>query len=151
FRLKKSMGEGFFVIQAVRTALFSYPRRNRPMTLHAGDQTIEGGLSMVVCNSRPYTFFGTHPFDLCPHTRPEGGLDAIFLTSLRIPTVLRIAAGGFGSGRHTKFRSVHELHDVDGLSITSARPLPFQVDGDYVGEADRFTFESKPSALSVIT
>jgi diacylglycerol kinase family enzyme len=150
FRLKKSMGEGYFVLQAVRTVLFSYPRRERPMVLQCGDETVAGGRALMVCNSRPFTFFGTHPFDLCPHATLEGGLDAIFLTSLRIPTVLRIAASAFGSGRHTKFHSVHQLHDVEGFTITSSRPLPFQVDGDYVGEADRFSFEIMPSALSVI-
>jgi diacylglycerol kinase family enzyme len=39
------------------------------------------------------------------------------------------------------------LHDLERFEVIAAHALPYQVDGDYVGEADHFTFESAPNAL----
>ena len=40
-------------------------------------------------------------------------------------------------------------HDLSGL-VLRARPMPFQVDGDWLGERESVQIWSVPSALTVI-
>src|SRR5918994_2068858 len=42
------------------------------------------------------------------------------------------------------------LHDVNGFSLSADIPLPFQLDGEYVGDRTSVTFGSLRSALSVV-
>ena len=39
---------------------------------------------------------------------------------------------------------------VTAATITSDRPLPYQVDGDHLGEADRFDLRLEPDALTLV-
>jgi len=45
---------------------------------------------------------------------------------------------------------VVSLHDQDALTFRAARPLAFQVDGEYVGEREHVTLRSIPNALRVL-
>jgi diacylglycerol kinase family enzyme len=72
------------------------------------------------------------------------------LRTIRMLSVLRVVWRAFGSAGHTRLRKVLSLHDEAGFELTSERPLPLQVDGDYIGEDTRFVFESVPSALAVL-
>jgi diacylglycerol kinase family enzyme len=150
FRLKRRMGEPVFVYQGVRLFFFAYPRRTGQLTLVAGDHAYEGLHATIACNGDPYTFLGERPFRLCPQASHERGLDVTGLASFRTVTALRIIARAFGSGGHTKMRSVHALHDLGAFTVRSASPAYYQVDGDYAGEDTTFAFESMPDALSVI-
>jgi diacylglycerol kinase family enzyme len=42
------------------------------------------------------------------------------------------------------------LHDVDGFTLSADIPLPFQLDGEYVGDRTSVTFGSLRSALAVV-
>ena len=54
--------------------------------------------------------------------------------------------------RLTRHRRVHPFSGVSDLHVRSLdeRPLPLQVDGDYIGEVHEATFESRPSAMLVV-
>lgn len=155
FRVKQAVGEPFFVFQAVRTLMFAYPRKTATMTLidrsrdPSGVRT-EGLREVIVCNSDPYTFLGTKPFRVCPKADPELGLDVTALTSLRSATVLGLVSAAFRDGRHLKARSVRAFHDLSSFQVECARPVPYQVDGEYAGEDTVFRFTSEPDALRVI-
>ncbi len=41
------------------------------------------------------------------------------------------------------------LHDLSAFTLISARPLAFQLDGDYLGERTKVTFSAVPDALRV--
>jgi len=148
-RLKKRFGEVFFVALAVRSFVFA-SKRNGPLTLAGPTETYDGLFEVAVCNSDPFTFLGARPFRVCPAASLEGGLDAAAMSSIRVPIALRIVLSSFGSQKHLKMRSVRTLHDADGFTVEAARPMPYQVDGDYSGEATTFRFESVPGALSVL-
>ena len=47
-------------------------------------------------------------------------------------------------------RFLGRLHDVAEFTLLSARPLAFQLDGDYLGEREKVRFASVPAALRVI-
>lgn len=150
FRIKKKVGEPFFVVQGLRTFFFAYPRRESAMILRTGNRTIADLRSIIVCNSNPFTFLGERPFQMCPLAEQEIGLDVVGLTSLRTATALRILWRAFGSGGHTKLRSVRYLHDVDSFRVEAPLPLPYQVDGDFAGEERTLEFETLRNALAVI-
>jgi diacylglycerol kinase family enzyme len=150
FLLKKKIGQPFFVAQAFRVFFTGYPRKHSRMVVRARGETIGPVYAAVVCNSDPYTFLGARPFHLCPDASFDEGLDLTTLTKMHAPGVLRLVARAFAGGSHTSMRFVRALHDLDSLDVESEEPLPYQVDGDYAGEATRFHFESLPRALRVI-
>jgi diacylglycerol kinase family enzyme len=148
-RTRKRFGEWSFVTHAVTTVLKLQGRRG-PMRVIAGGEVIERAHAAIVCNSRPFTFLGDRPFDVCPQADLEKGLDATVVTTLALPTILRIVGAAFGSGDYSKMRKVNAFHDLDGLRVESDAPVPVQVDGDYAGTATVVEFESMPRALAVI-
>ena len=148
-RTRKRFGEWSFVTHAVATALRQQGRRG-PLRVFAGDEMIGRVHAAVVCNSSPYTFLGDKKFDVCPRAKLEEGLDATIVTTLAIPTILRVVTAAFGSGDYSKIRKVRTFHDLSELRAEADAPVPVQVDGDYAGTAARVEFESVPRALAVI-
>src|SRR5205823_2147033 len=47
-------------------------------------------------------------------------------------------------------KQVIRFHDLAGFSLRTARPLAYQVDGDYLGECDKLEFASVAGALRVV-
>jgi len=151
FRMKKAIGEWYFVSTALRTYLFAYNTREAPITIRLPDGTEHRDLRVAICgNSNPFTFLGERPFQITPLADPDRGLDVTGVRSLRLPHVLRFVWRAFGSGGHIHLRNVIGLHDLERFEIVGAHPLPLQLDGDYIGEAIRFEFSSAPAALSLI-
>lgn len=151
FRLKKAIGEWYFVSTALRTYFFAYNTREAPITLRLPDGTEHGDLRALVCgNSNPFTFLGDRPFQVTPLADAERGLDVTGVRSLKVHQILRIVWRAFGSGGHIHLRNVVGGHDLDRFEVIGTHPLPLQVDGDFVGEASRFEFTSVPNALSLL-
>ena len=148
-RTRKRFGEWSFVTHAVAAALSLQGRRG-PLRVFAEGQVIERAHAAVVCNSSPYTFLGDRRFDVCPRADIEKGLDATIVTTVALPTILRVVAAAFGSGDYSKIRKVKTFHDLERLRAESDAPVPVQVDGDYAGTATSIEFESVPRALAVI-
>jgi len=148
-RTRKRFGEWSFVTHAVAAALRLQGRRG-PLRVYADGQLIERAHAAVVCSSKPYTFLGDRAFDVCPQADIERGLDATILTTVAIPTILRVVGAAFGSGDYSKIRKVRAFHDLERLRAESDEPVPVQVDGDYAGTATSVEFESVPRALAVI-
>jgi diacylglycerol kinase family enzyme len=42
------------------------------------------------------------------------------------------------------------LHDLERFSLSSDVPLPFQLDGEYVGDRTSVTFDCLRSALNIV-
>jgi diacylglycerol kinase family enzyme len=148
-RTRKRFGEWSFVTHAVKQTLRHQGRRG-PLRVIAGGEVIERAHVAIVCNSRPFTFLGDRPFDVCPRADIEKGLDATIVRAIAVPTILRIVMAAFGSGDYSKIRKVNAFHDLDGMRVESDTPVPVQVDGDYAGTATSVEFESVPRALAVI-
>ena len=55
--------------------------------------------------------------------------------------------------KFTKHRQVAHVEGVTALHARSldGRPIPLQVDGDYVGDVDAATFAISPGALIVVS
>jgi diacylglycerol kinase family enzyme len=151
FRMKKAIGEWFFVTTALRIYFFAYDRRRAPITVRLPDGTEHRDLRVAIAgNSNPFTFLGERPFQVTPLADPDRGIDLTGMRSLALHHVLRFLWRAFGSGGHINLRNVLSLHDLARFEILVPRPTALQVDGDYVGEASGFTFSSAPAALSLL-
>ena len=70
--------------------------------------------------------------------------------ALDVPTMAyRLLAAGARVGDH---RRVHAFDGVDGLRVRSAdeRPVPLQVDGDFIGAHEEAVFSVLPGGLQVV-
>jgi diacylglycerol kinase family enzyme len=153
--LKARLSEWYFTGTALTTFAQRYLIRPPRVRVHAGDRTIEG-VTVIVQNSEPYTFFSNHPIRVCVGANNRNGtLSAAVLkraTPLEVPTIIgRIFAGGPDSV--SKHAQVEPLQALDGLRIESAngKPFPMQLDGDYVGDFEEVELGVRPLALPIVS
>jgi diacylglycerol kinase family enzyme len=151
-RRGKRATNALYVRTAVRAVLGSADRRHAPLTLQvAGEPEVEGLQLGFVQNSAPWTYLGARAVDPCPEASFETGLDLYGLRTLRTTTVLRqLRQLLTANGRPPRGRSVVARHDVDELTLTAEHPLPFQVDGDFLGERTAVRFRAVPNAIAVV-
>ena len=152
---KARFGEWYFTW----TALGTFNRRflvNPPrVRLIAGGRSVEG-VTAIVQNSEPYSYFGRRPLRVCEGSDPiNGRLSAVVLrraTPLQMPTLIpRILSGRPGAvARHRQIDSFQDLH---GARVESAdgRRFPLQLDGDYIGEFEEIDFSVEPAGLAVVS
>jgi diacylglycerol kinase family enzyme len=129
---------------------FGTDRRHGPLTLQRpGEDPVEGLFLGIIGNTTPWTYFRSHPITLTTTASFDAGLDLVVLRKLGITRTLW-AASGMLTGRGVRGRSSISLHDLREFRLISDRPLPFEVDGDYLGEREDVHFTSVPSAIRVI-
>jgi len=145
---KRMTGDLFFVWSAMRAFLGEFDRRRAHLTVTMDAETTEGVFTLVVQNLDPFTYLGDRPIRLCPGATLEGGLDAVAMRTMRTTSVAGVLVGAFGSGAPERRGAVHG-HDLRSLVVAADRPLPTQIDGEYLGERDRAEIRSVPGALRV--
>lgn len=151
---ERARGRSATVPLYVRTALrrfFAQPnRRHGSITLEVADGSSVSGLSVViVSNSTPWTYLGARPLRATSRVDLDGGLDVLGLAGLGVPSTLwRLAQ--MTTRRGPRGRDVVSFHDQQRIVISSADPVPVQVDGDYAGEATRIELTSAPNAVEVV-
>ncbi len=122
----------------------------------AGVDGAEGGL--VIClNTGPYTYLGTRPLDLLPGHRVLGGgasngLGVVVFERISLPSLLAVTLSALRGSRQPLLRSsrVRSERAVEAIELVARRPLPYQVDGDYLGEAERIVVRCVPDALRLV-
>jgi diacylglycerol kinase family enzyme len=152
-RLKARYGEWYYTLTGVSTFTRRYLLHPPRLEAQIEDQTI-AGVTVLVQNSTPYTYFGDRPVEMAEGaTLTSGDLAGAVLDRARptdIPTVLgRALVRNLKVSRH---RHVHSFSGVDGLRVSSRdeRELPLQVDGDYLGEVLEARYSIMPGALNVV-
>ncbi|GII74679.1 diacylglycerol kinase [Sphaerisporangium melleum] len=112
---------------------------------------LDGLLLAIISNTSPWTYAGNRPITPTPWAGFDTGLDMLGLRRMGPATMFGLTRQivgervGLPRGRHF----VH-LHDEDEFTLVARRPMAFQLDGDYLGERERVTFRSIPSALHVL-
>ena len=151
--LKSRNGDLAFTIAAVQSFLRNYRAKPPTMALEAVGHRIEG-VSAMVQNSDPYTYFGARPLRLCEDIAIDNGfLSALIMrraTTLDVPSVMRQLFSR--RGRLAYHHRAHCFTRVEQARIVSldGRPLPMEVDGDYIGDAEEYVYEAAPGALLAI-
>ncbi|MCU1600605.1 MAG: diacylglycerol kinase [Frankiales bacterium] len=103
---------------------------------------------VLVCAANPWTYLGNRPVEPCPDASFDTGLDLFGLTKAPTRTVLRHLAQILRGGPHGK--RVVLVHDLPSLTLASDGPLPFQLDGDELGDRTSVQLRSVPDALRVV-
>lgn len=154
-RLKTRLGEYYFTYAAVATFNRRYLVRAPRVHVKVGDRELDG-VTVIVQNSDPFTYFGSRPIRVGLGAGHDTGSLAVTVlkraTPLEMATIVpRIFSGREGSvSRH---RHVEAFENVLGASVVKAtdRPFPVQVDGDFFGEFDEVEYGVTPRALAVVS
>jgi diacylglycerol kinase family enzyme len=128
-------------------------RREPALTLERdGAPDLDGLFCGIVSNTSPWTYLGRRPVQVSPQAGFDTGLDLFALRKLGSLSTLRaVRQMIWGDSRPPRGRHIVTLHDQTSFTFHAARPVAFQVDGEYVGERDSVMFRSIPNALRVIT
>ena len=152
-RLKARFGPWYYAQAAIATFLERYVI-NAPRVVAPPAGTRPRASACSSQNARPYTYFRTRPIDLSDAAGlATGSLSAAVLSranALDVPTIAyRLLSERAHVGRH---RRVHAFEGIDGLRVRSTddRPVPVQVDGDYIGTHEEAVFSVLPGGLQIV-
>jgi diacylglycerol kinase family enzyme len=152
-KLKARFGPWYYAQCAVATFLEHYVVDPPRVVATAGGRETRG-VSVFVQNGRPYTYFRRRPIHLSDGAHLESGdLSGAVLTranAVDVPTIAyRLLARGATVGKH---RRVHAFDGLEGLRVRSfdERPVPVQVDGDFIGHHEEAVFSVLPGGLRVL-
>ena len=151
--LKAKHGPWFYASSAVGLFLERYVIHPPRIAVEIDGRTVEG-VSCMVQNGQPYTFFKRRPVTLSAGAELDSGdLSGAVLeraNPIDVPTVawraLSKRAPVGGHRRVTAFDGVHELR----VRSVDDRPVPLQVDGDYIGEETEAVFSLAAGGLRVV-
>ncbi len=137
-------------VRAALREFFVGAHREHGITLsRPGEEPVHMTLALV-CNTDPWTYLGERPVRPCPDASFDGGLDVMGLTSVPTIRTLRHVVQLLAKDSHPRGKRVVALHDVPELTLTSPVPLPFQLDGDDVGDREQVVLRAVPHALDVM-
>jgi diacylglycerol kinase family enzyme len=152
--LKARYGPWFFTWAAMasfhRDYLIGPPR----MITTVGDETFEG-VTTLVQNASPFTYFRDRPIEVADGADLQSGTLAGAIlrraSPLDMPSVTWRAFSR--RARIDRHRQVSSFANASSIVVRSAddRPLPLQVDGDYLGEVDEARYSIEPGRLLVVS
>lgn len=126
-------------------------RRHPGITLERpGEAPLADLATVIVQNTAPWTYLGDRPVNPNPGASFDLGLDVLAMRVLHVPSTARTVAQILARRPDPRGRHVLRLHDLATFTLSTARPQPFQLDGDFLGERDKVQFASVPRALRVV-
>jgi diacylglycerol kinase family enzyme len=153
-RLKARFGEWYYALTGIQTFNRRYLFKPPRLEVALGEERI-AGVTAIVQNAAPYTYFGNRPVDMGEGaTLDSGDLSGVVLkraSPIDIPTVTWRALSK--RARVTRHRRVRAFGGTESLRVATCdeRPLPLQVDGDYIGEVDEAVFAITPNGIAVVS
>jgi diacylglycerol kinase family enzyme len=161
--LKRYAGHALFVYAAFATFLRHYDRsRPRFAVQYGPGRTCDGRAPaaviddayLAVClKTNPYTFLGNLPLNLAPEAGFDRGLSLVAFRNLDFLTIVAVVISALRSGPRrpeTHRRRVVHVSDRDEITVTGYGPFPYQVDGDYLGDAESLQLRFVPDALTLV-
>jgi diacylglycerol kinase family enzyme len=152
-RLKARAGEWYYSWSGVQTFNRRYLIHPPRLQVDIGDERV-AGVTAIVQNADPYTFFGDRPVRMGEGaTLDSGDLAGVVLERASPIDVATVTWRMLSKrARLTKHRRVRGFSGARTLRVSSAddRPLPLQVDGDYIGEVHEAAYECVPRGLLVV-
>jgi diacylglycerol kinase family enzyme len=149
--LKRYFGPALFVMATLMTWANGYDRRRPAFSLRAGETVIDDGYFCVCLNTDPYTFLGSRPLHLAPGTSADSDLSVVTFETLALRTMLPVLASALGEGdKVARHRHVSVVQGIHAATVKGHRPVPYQLDGDFVGESDQIELTWAAGALSVV-
>jgi len=127
-------------------------RRTPALTLERDGQPATPDLFMTaITNRSPWTYVRGRAVLPVPNPDFNSGLDVMALHKLRATTIVSTVGQMLLIRRRSpRGRHVLIVTGLESLTVRSARPVAFQVDGDYLGETEAVKFQFVPHALRVV-
>jgi diacylglycerol kinase family enzyme len=154
--LKRYLGHAFFAYTALDTWARHYDRRHPHFeaTIERRDGeivTVADGYFAICLKTDPYTFLGERPFRVAPGTGFDTPLSIAVLRSVGAVAILGLAGAALRGGEgFARRRKVTVVEDVVKATLRPFATVPYQVDGDYLGETAHLRFGWEPDALRLI-
>jgi diacylglycerol kinase family enzyme len=141
-----------FLRTIVRHLYRGTDRRRPALTLERDGQPPIGDLFMtIITNRSPWTYFRDRPLLPVPNPDFNSGLDVLALRRLRMTTILSaVGQMAYVRNRPARGRDLLSVLGSESFTVRSARPIAFQVDGEYLGETEALKFQFVPHALRVV-
>ena len=152
-RMKARVGEYYYTWVGLKTFNRRYLVHPPQLEAELGDEQVRG-VTAIVQNAAPYTYFGSRPVHMGEGASLDSGdLSGVVLKRARpydVPTIIWRALSK--RARLTRHRQVQSFGGLEGLRVRSLdeRPLPLQVDGDYIGEVGEAVFRVEPGGIAVV-
>jgi diacylglycerol kinase family enzyme len=150
--LKRYAGHPLFVYAAFDT-WFRHFDRSRPRfaVQHADGSVVDDAYLTIVLNTNPYTYLGNRPLNLAPQATLDRGLSAVTVRTMAFHRFLPVIGSALGGGgRLRRSRWVDHRSDIDALTVRGYGPVPYQVDGDHLGDAELLEFLHEPAVLDLV-
>ncbi len=152
-RRKARLGEWYYTWTGLRTFTRRYLIHPPRLQAAVGNETVTG-VTTIVQNAAPYTYFGDRPVEMGEGaTLDSGDLSGVVLRRARpidVPTIIwRSLSKRARVSRHRQVRAFTALTEVSVRSLDERR-LPLQVDGDYIGEVEEAVFGVTPRGIAVV-
>ncbi len=150
--IKRWANHALFALAAFDTWLRRYDRKRPRLTVRVGDSSRNDVGQFTVClNTDPYSYVGTRPFNIAPEATLDRALSVVTIRSLDTIPLLRVIASALGSGKHLRTSANVMRHvDVSSVTIEGHGPVPYQVDGDYLGDVDVLEIRYAEDALALV-
>lgn len=105
----------------------------------------------IVSNTDPWTYLASRAVHANPRASFDTGLDVFALASMSsVSTFHAIGRMLVARGKPLPGRRIVALHDKPAVTLRASRPVPVQIDGEYIGEHETMTLRSIPAALRVV-
>jgi diacylglycerol kinase family enzyme len=152
-RAKRRGGNLFFVWTGLRVFFLGYGRRKPHLELWWGPDLQEhrDGLFLAIFqNVSPYTYLGERALSLSPEANIDEGIDGFAVSTLRVRTILPTALKAFRPSPRMRGRRLLTVRDQPRFLVKADRPMPVQMDGEFIGEHQEVVVEAVQNALSVL-
>jgi diacylglycerol kinase family enzyme len=147
---KRRNHEKLFVRNAFQAGLTEYRGVAPMVSMEVTGAEPVNVVTAITCNGAPFTYLGRWPVDVCPGARLDKGLDVFGISRLSARMIPRLVYSLFVSRSHVHWRSTSYHHDVTAVRLRAQKPMPVQLDGDYIGHLDKADISLVPAALSLL-
>lgn len=132
-------------------AFFSEDREKPTLTVERPGHAPEGDLHFAfVSNTSPWTYFGPLAVRTNGRTRFDSGLGVFALRTMNLLPFLATAGLMLVTRNGPSTREILRDDDVSSVRLTSTKPLPFQLDGDYIDTRSNIEFFAVQNTLTVV-
>ncbi|MGN6665335.1 MAG: diacylglycerol/lipid kinase family protein, partial [Solirubrobacterales bacterium] len=124
-----------------------------------GREPVEG-ITAIVQNSDPFTYFASRPIRVCEGIAIDDGTLSMAVLKRAaqrdMPTLIRrLFSESKPAARHRQVAHFDDVLNATVETVTkskdgSPRPFPLQVDGDYIGEREKVELRADPGALTIV-
>jgi diacylglycerol kinase family enzyme len=158
-KLKSRAGPYYYSWSGVSAFYRKYLHNAVRVHVETGGESVDG-VTAIVQNSDPFTYFASRPIRVCEGIAIDDGTLAVGVlkraTQRDMPTLIsRLFSASKPAAHHRQvahFAGVTEAtvssisEDKDGV----LRPFPLQVDGDYIGDRTMVELRADPGALTIV-